>query len=126
MLLKVLELLLQALLPLLERRTTAAERQAEYTERQYNLLRLWLAYQDPTFAEVLEGRQAVEDPEAVDVYAEHGESRDLKAARLEELRALWFQQHGELLDDDRLVAEYERLYADAEARFDADAEARVN
>lgn len=123
----LVELVLQALLPLLLRRVQAAERQAEYTELQYRLLRQYLGYSDPTFAEVLEGREQAVQPEEPDVYAEHGDARDLKSARMEELRELWYREHGELLDDDRLVQEYDRLYHEAEdrLRLDPDAPAEV-
>lgn len=129
--LKVLQLLLAAVLPLLERRVHAAERQAEYTERQYLLLRQYLGYSDPDFQAVLEGRtpaaaQALSDPP--DVYSEEGVSRDLKSQRLEQLRALWFAEHGELLDDERLMVEYDRLYTEAQDRvaaFDPDTRAEV-
>lgn len=131
MLLKVVQLVLGALLLLLERRTVAAERQAEYTERQYTLLRQYLGYSDPTFAEVLEGRATaaeLELSEPPDVYSEEGASRDLKAERLEQLKVLWFGQHGEVLDDERLIEEYDRLYTEAETRvaqLDPDVSARV-
>lgn len=126
----VVQVLLQALLPLLERRVQAAEKQAEFTELQYRLLRQYLGYSDPTFAEVLLGVDSVGDELASppDVYADHGDARDLKAARLEELRGMWFAQHGELLDDERLMQEYERLYEEAKdrvAQLDPDVRADV-
>lgn len=125
--LKVLDLLLAAVLPLLERRTLAAERQAEYTERTYSLLRQYLGYSDPEFLQVLEGgTTAAQDAaaEPADVYAEHGLERDQKAERLEVLRTLWFANHGELLDDERLMEEYDRLYTESVERMNPDQEAR--
>lgn len=129
--LKVLQLLLAAVLPLLERRTAAAEKQAEFTERTYSLLRQYLGYSDPTFAEVLEGRATateLELSEPPDVYSEEGAARDLKSQRLEQLKVLWFGQHGEVLDDERLIEEYDRLYTEAETRvaqLDPDVRAEV-
>lgn len=120
--LKVVQVLLQALLPLLERRVLAAERTAVAAEQQLELLKQFFAHQDSSFAALLggyvqEGEELAGEP---DVTADYGSARDLKAARLEELRALWHDQQGELLDDDRLMVEYERLYEDAEARMDPD------
>lgn len=113
---KVLQLLLRALVPLLERRAVAAERQAASAERLEDLLRTYLCYSDPAFRDLLAG---VVPPEENLVYAEHGSERDLKAARLEQLRELYRDQHGLDMDDDALMAEYERLYEEAEARMDA-------
>ena len=116
--LKLAELLLRTLLPLLERYVRAAEAQAEASVRQEALLRSFSYFLYSEFRDQEEGLSADEAP--VDVTAEYGTSRDLKAARLEELRMLWFQQHGEILDDEQLMAEYERLYTEAEQRLDAD------
>lgn len=116
--LKALQVLLTVLVPLLERRILAAERQAAAAEDLAGTVRTYLGYTDPQFAELLQGRgpavQSAEEP--ADEYSEHGDARDVKAERLEQLRTFWFHEHGELLDDERLVAEYERLYAEAEAR----------
>lgn len=122
--LKALELVLRALLPLLERRAVAAERQADAAERLERLLSTYLRYSDPTFSEVLNGQGVPlpSDPDAdrtVDT-SEWGAARDDKTERLEALRAFWFAEHGELLDDERLVQEYDRLYAEAEQRMNPD------
>lgn len=117
--LKLAQVLLEALLPLLQRRVLAAERQAAATEQLEQLHRQYLAYSDPGFRDLLLGVYPT-DSDQVDVYAEHGSDRDLKAARMEELRQLWFAEHGELLDDERLMVEYERLYTEAEQRVSGD------
>lgn len=125
---ELVQVLLRALLPLLERRTLAAERQAAATEQQYLLLRQYLGYSDPEFHRILQGEltQAQEDAAApVDVDFDEGHARDQKLARLEELRVLWFQQHGELLSDERLMEEYDRLYEERAAVLDADQTAGV-
>lgn len=118
---KLLQLLLRALIPLLERRAVAAERQAASQERTEDLLRTYLCHSDPEFAALLAGKLPLAEAlaEPPDVYAEHGSARDLKAARLEVLRELYHEQHGLDMDDDALMAEYERLYEEAEQRVDA-------
>ena len=113
------KVVLQALVPLLERRVLAAERQARATELLEDTVRTYLCYSDPGYRDVVLGVPPP-DQQPVDVYAESGSARDLKYQRMEELRALWYQQHGELLDDDRLLEEYERLYTEAEQRLSAD------
>lgn len=125
MLRELLGTVLAALVPLLERRVLAAERQAAAAERTYDLLDQYLSYSDPQFLDLRRGviPEAEDLSVPPDVQADHGDARDLKTARLEELRALWYTQHGELLDDERLVVEYERLYEDSEARLDAGREA---
>lgn len=115
---KVLQLLLRALVPLLERRAVAAERQAAATERLEDLLRTYLCYSDPQFRDLLAGIIPEAVPE-VDDTSDYGSARDLKAARLEQLRTLYYEQHGVTLADEALLAEYERLYEEAEARLDA-------
>lgn len=116
------QLVLQALLPLLTRRVVAAERQAASQERLEDVLRTYLCYSDPTFKQLLDGILPTAEALAAppDVYAEHGPARDLKTARLEQLGALWYEQYGEVLSDERLVEEYERQYAAAEERLSAD------
>ena len=123
----LLQLLLSALLPLLERRTAAAEREAAALERLEDLARTYLSYADPDFLRLLQGEVPGADADSaeVDVDYDSGAARDLKAARLEELRALWYQKHGELLDDERLWTEYQRLYEESDRRLNADQEAGV-
>lgn len=116
------QVLLQALVPLLERRVLASERQAVAAEALEQTVRTYLAYSDPGFRDLLLG-VAPSDSDPVDVQADSGSARDLKYSRMEELRQLWFAQHGELLDDERLVQEYERLYTEAEQRLSADTDA---
>lgn len=111
-------LLLAAFLPLLERRTVAAERLAAAAESQAESWRFllqideeyqaYLATKDPA-------RQAESDRPA-EVEATSGRERDEDASRLEAFRDYWYQVHGELLDDERLVAEFERAYAESEQR----------
>lgn len=123
---KLLQLLLEALLPLLTRRALAAERQAAATEQLHSLVERWLVYSDPQFLDVLRGH--VPDEVVLggpSVEADHGAARDLKALRLEQLQEMWRAQYGETLDDERLIAEYERLYEDSEARLDADKDGEV-
>lgn len=123
--LAIAKMLLEALLPLLQRRVLAAERQAAASEQQEQLLRTYLAYSDPGFRDLLLG--VIPEADSVpDVYAEHGVARDVKYARMEELRELWFAQHGQLLDDEQLQAEYDRLYTEASARMDPDEQAEVH
>lgn len=119
---KVLQALLGALLPLLERRVLASERQAAATEQLHLLVRQWLVWSDPQFLDVLEGRIPEAEAAAAvpDAQADHGADRDLKAARLEQLQAMWQAQYGETLDEERLIEEYERLYEEAEGRLDGD------
>lgn len=113
------KVLLAALVPLLERRVLAAERQARASELLEETVRTYLCHADPSFRDVVLG-VVPPDQAPVDVYSESGTSRDLKYQRMEELRHLWYAQHGELLDDDRLLEEYERLYTEAEARVSGD------
>lgn len=113
------KVLLAALVPLLERRVLAAERQAAASEDLAETVRTYLCHSDPSYRDLVLGVPPP-DQQPVDVYAEHGSERDLKAARMEELRSLWYVQHGELLDEERLVQEYERLYTEAEQRLSAD------
>lgn len=117
--LALLQTLLAAVLPLLERRVLASERQALASEKLEELVRTYLAYSDPGFRDLLLGVLPA-DLQPVDVYAEEGTSRDLKYARMEELRQMWAVQHGELLDDERLQVEYDRLYTEAQQRMDPD------
>jgi hypothetical protein len=117
--LALVQVLLGALVPLLERRVLAAERQAVASEQLEELLRRYLAYSDPAFRDLLQGVFPT-DSDVPDVYAEHGSARDLKSQRMEQLAALWYEQHGERLDEERLAEEYERLYTEAEARLNAD------
>jgi hypothetical protein len=112
-------MVLTALLPLLERRVLAAERQASAAERQEELLRQYLVHSDDTFRDLLAGTYPT-DSDPVDVYAEHGSSRDLKEARLSQLQELYYAQHGVTLSDEQLVQEYERLYTEAEERLNGD------
>lgn len=112
---------LQSLLPLLERRVLAAERQAASAERLEECVRMYLAHSDPTFRDLLAGIVPGADmDEPADVYAEHGEARDLKAARLAQLQELFWDQHGVHLSDEQLIQEYERLYEEASARLSPD------
>lgn len=113
------KVLLQALVPLLERRVLAAERQAAASEALAETVRTYLCHSDPSYRDVVLG-VVPPDQQPVDVYAESGTERDLKYARMEELKQLWYAQHGELLDEERLVQEYERLYTEAEQRLSAD------
>lgn len=118
--LKLVQLVLQTLVPLLERRTLAVERQATAAERLEDVVRTYLCYTDPEFRALLLGEVPLSDTSPVDVEADHGTERDLKSARIEELRVLWYTEHGELLDDERVIEEYDRLYSVAEDRLDAD------
>lgn len=113
-------MLLRAVMPLLERRAAAAERQAQATEALAHAVRTYLCWHEPAFADLLAGREVpVPEEGPPDEYSEHGAARDLQAERMEQLRAYWFAEHGELLDDERLVAEYTRLYAEASDRVSA-------
>jgi len=109
---QLVQLVLQALLPLLTRRVLAAERQAEAAERTYDLLKTYLCLNDPQFVDSLAGR--LPDAEALaappDVQFDEGHTRDLRTMRMEALREMATERFGAEPSDEQLVLLYEQLY----------------
>jgi hypothetical protein len=116
----LLQTLLTAVLPLLERRTVAAERSAAAAEDQAAswrfLLQIDAEYQ--AYLATKDPLRAAESAAPGEVEAQSEAERDENAARLEQFREYWYLTHGELLDDERLVAEWERAYAGAQERVE--------
>lgn len=106
---KLLQVLLAAILPLLERRVLASERQAAATERTEDLLRAYLYFCHGEFRDQQLGLVVPEDPQNVPT-ADHGAERDLKAMRLEAIRQQYEQAMGSEPSDEVLMRNYEALY----------------
>ena len=107
-------------LPLAERRTLAAERQAVATEALAQALQFLLQL-DPDYLQYLHRDDPPADPPPPDVDASSGTERDQQIARLEALATLYWDQHGIVLDDEALIAEYDRLYQESTSRLSSPA-----
>src|SRR5262245_8413629 len=112
LLVAVVERFLASVLPLLARRVLAAERQADAAERQ---ARAWefLLQIDAEYQDYLASKDpARADPVDAETEAVSPAERDDRAVRLEMFQAWWYSQHGELLEDERLIEEFERAYGE--------------
>lgn len=108
---------LAQLLPLLARRASAAERQAAaleqlayWAEQLVKLDPVWQAAQQPALSEE-------EEVAATDAEVQSPAERQLAAEQLETFKALWWQQHGEVLSDEDAVVRYEAAYQQALGRL---------
>lgn len=106
---KLLQLLLAALLPLLERRVLAAERQATATERQEDLLRTYLYWCHSEFRDTALGLAPDQDLPP-DVEADHGPARDLKLVRMDAIAEMYLGRFGSHPTDEQVVLMYEQMY----------------
>lgn len=118
---KLLQLLLEALVPLLTRKVLAEERTASALEGIDQKL-AYLLEMDPDLQAFLHPESA--SPAPSDIEVSDPAERDVTAEQLEAFRLLVWQNDGEWLDDEAVVERFEREFQAAITRRLADQEHR--